>query len=121
MANKIAMRVVLENMVLRSPLGFFDVTRAAQQESIEGAAPDAMLNRVLVERDVCRWAGSGFRIASCSSAEEDVLGRPVASQPAIAFAGLVACAPGEFSLAFVIINRSIKRSAALQVLFPVAS
>jgi len=65
--NRIAMRVVLENMILRNPLGFCAFTPAGQQESNEGAAQEAMLNRVLFERDVRRWTGSGNRISSCKS------------------------------------------------------
>jgi hypothetical protein len=70
--NRIAMRVVLENMILRNPLGFFAFTPAGQQESNEGAAQEAMLNRVLFERDVWRWTGSGNRIPSCNSVEGGV-------------------------------------------------
>jgi hypothetical protein len=66
------MRVLLENMILRNPLGFFAFTRAAQQESNEGAIQEFTLNRVLFERDVWRWIGSGNRIPSCNSVEEGV-------------------------------------------------
>jgi hypothetical protein len=66
------MRVLLENMVLRNPLGFLAFTPAAQQESNEGAVQEAMLNRVLFERDVWRWTGSGNRIPSCNSVEGGV-------------------------------------------------
>ena len=66
------MRVPLENMILRNPLGFFAFTPAAQQESNEGAVQEAMLNRVLFERDVWRWTGSGNRIPSCNSVEGGV-------------------------------------------------
>jgi hypothetical protein len=50
--NKIAMRVLLENMILRNPLDFFAFTPAAQQESNEGVVQEVMPNRVLFERDV---------------------------------------------------------------------
>jgi hypothetical protein len=66
------MRVLLENMILRNPLGFFVFTPAAQQESNEGAVQEVMLNRVLFERDVWRWRGSGNRIPSCNSVEGGV-------------------------------------------------
>ena len=66
------MRVLLENMILRNPLGFFALTPAAQQESNEGAVQEVMLNRVLFERDVWRWTGSGNRISSCNSEEGGV-------------------------------------------------
>ena len=39
------MRVVLENMISRTP-SVFGLTRAAQQESNEGAVQDAMLYRL---------------------------------------------------------------------------
>ena len=61
------MRVLLENMILRNPLGFFAFTRAAQQESNEGAVQEVMLNRLLFERNVWRWTGSGNGIPSCNS------------------------------------------------------
>lgn len=70
--------------MLRSPSRFVGLTRAAQQESKEGAVQDAILYRVSFERDVWRWAGSGLRIASCNWVEEDVWGGLVASQSAIA-------------------------------------
>jgi hypothetical protein len=54
-----AMRVLLENMILRNPLGFFVFTPAAQREWNEGAVQEVMLNRVLFERDVWRCTGSG--------------------------------------------------------------
>jgi hypothetical protein len=65
--NRMAMRVLLENMILRNPLGFFVFTPAAQQESNEGTVQEVMLNRVLFERDVWRCTGSGNRIPSCNS------------------------------------------------------
>ena len=61
------MRVLLENMILRNSLGFFAFTRGAQQESNEGAAQEVMLNRLLFERNVWRWTGSGNGIPSCNS------------------------------------------------------
>lgn len=70
--NRIAMRVLLENMILRNPLGFFAFTRAAQQASNEGAVQEVMLNRLLFERNVWRWTGSGNRIPSCNSVEGGV-------------------------------------------------
>jgi hypothetical protein len=66
------MRVLLENMILRNPLGFFAFTPAAQQESNENAVQEVMLNRVLFERDVWRWTSSGNRIPSCNSVKEGV-------------------------------------------------
>jgi len=61
------MRVLLENMILRTPLGFFAFMRAVQQASNEGAAQEVTLNRLLFERNVWRWTGSGNRIPSCNS------------------------------------------------------
>lgn len=93
--RRIPIRVVLENMALRSPSGFFEATRAAQQESNEAAVQDAMLYRVAFDRDVWRWAGSGRRIASWTLVEEDVWGRKVASRLAIALAMGVVRAQGQ--------------------------
>jgi hypothetical protein len=44
--RRTAILVVLENMMLRSPSGLFDMMRAAQQASNEGAVQEAMLYRV---------------------------------------------------------------------------
>jgi hypothetical protein len=68
------MRVDLEANFSRSPRGFGDMPRSIQQESIEVAVQDAMLNRLLVERDGCRCTDSGFRIASRNSVEKWCLG-----------------------------------------------
>jgi hypothetical protein len=57
--NRIAMRVLLENMILRNPQGFFVFTPAAQQGLNEGAVQEVMLNRVLFERDVWKCTGAG--------------------------------------------------------------
>jgi hypothetical protein len=45
MPRRMAILIVLENMMLQSPFGLFGVTRAAQQESIEGAVQDTVLYR----------------------------------------------------------------------------
>ena len=51
-ASRIRIRVDLENMTLRSPLGFCGIVRVLQQESREDTVQDAMLN---VSREgVCR-------------------------------------------------------------------
>ena len=84
-ARSVTIRVVLENMMLRRPLGFCGITRAAQQESkggaVQDAAQDAMLN--VSQEDGWRCAGFGFRIPSCNSVEKIGLGGrilPVASE-----------------------------------------
>jgi len=59
------------------------MTRAAQQESIEGAVQDAILYRLRFGRDVSRWASSGLRIASCNWKQDGVWGRQVTSLAAI--------------------------------------
>ena len=118
--NRIAMRVDLEANFSRSPRGFGDMPRSIQQESIEVAVQDAMLSRLLAERDGCRCTDSGFRIASRNSVEKWCLGN--------AGGVMLVCGPCTWrifrctvhSLAFIITSCSIMLSS-FQVFFSSAS